>query len=129
MNRRLIGVGAVLLLAITTAASAAEPTLSWTLSPAPAPVSKLQVEQGKREFQNACTICHGGGAPDRPGTLSLQSKYQGTKPALLEERTDLTPEVVKFFIRNGIAMMPQFRKTELSDAQVAAIAAYLARKR
>jgi mono/diheme cytochrome c family protein len=31
-------------------------------------------------------------------------------------------------VRHGIAMMPSFRKTELSDAQVAAIAAYLSRK-
>jgi hypothetical protein len=47
----------------------------------------------------------------------------------LEQRTDLTPEMVAYYVRHGIAMMPSFRKTELSDAQVAAIAAYLGQKR
>jgi mono/diheme cytochrome c family protein len=39
------------------------------------------------------------------------------------------PELVLYFIRHGVAMMPQFRKTELNDEEGAAIAAYLARKR
>ena len=52
----------------------------------------------------------------------------GAKPAPLEERTDLTPEVVKFYARHGFGMMPFFRKTELSDGDLDAIAAYLSRK-
>jgi len=79
-------------------------------------------------FHSACTICHGVGI-DRPGTSSLEIKYQGRLPALLERRTDLTPEAVLYYIRHGVAMMPQFRKTELSDEEAVAIAAYLARPR
>jgi mono/diheme cytochrome c family protein len=59
----------------------------------------------------------------------LQIKYDGKVPALLEQRTDLTPDMVRYYIRNGIAMMPRFRKTELSDAQVEIIARYLSRAR
>jgi (+)-pinoresinol hydroxylase len=140
MNRSLLFATSGLLLAsLALASRAGEPAISWKLLPAAAasvaPAAakaaqpNAQLAQGKQEFDNACAICHGGGAPDRPGTLSLQVKYAGARPALLEDRTDLTPQLVLYFIRNGVAMMPQFRKTELDDAQAAAIAAYLARKR
>ena len=45
--------------------------------------------------------------------------------AVLELRTDLTPETVSYFVRNGVAWMAPFRKTEISDAELAAIGAYL----
>ena len=127
MNRMSVACLGTLLFATTLSASAAEPTISWKPLPTAAATGKSQIERGAVAFQNACAVCHGTG-PDRPGTSSLEFKYQGQRPALLEKRTDLTPEVVLYFIRNGIAMMPQFRKTELSDAQAAAIAAYLSSK-
>jgi mono/diheme cytochrome c family protein len=46
---------------------------------------------------------------------------------VLEERTDLTPDTVRHFVRNGVSVMPFFRKTEISDAELEALAAYLAR--
>jgi mono/diheme cytochrome c family protein len=49
----------------------------------------------------------------------------GERPGSLELRTDLTPDILAFFVRNGSGPMPGFRKTEVSDADVAAIAAYL----
>ncbi len=113
---------------MAAAAAASEPTITWRLFPATSASGKAP-PRGKTEFDAACGICHGSGGPDRPGTGSLRLKYGATKPALLEERTDLTAEVVTYFIRHGIAMMPQFRKTELNDQQAAAIAAYLSRKR
>jgi mono/diheme cytochrome c family protein len=55
-------------------------------------------------------------------------KYRGTDvPPLLHERTDLVPEFVKVIVRQGVSFMPQFRKTEISDAELEALAAYLAR--
>mgnify|MGYP002714915324 FL=1 len=48
-------------------------------------------------------------------------------PALLEERTDLVPETVEYFVRNGVSVMPAFRKTEIGDEDLAALGAYLAR--
>lgn len=108
---------------LTLPAAADSPTISWTWRPATA-----AADPGKAEFERACSICHGAG-PDRPGTQSLQVKYEGKIPALLEQRTDLTADVVRFYIRNGVAMMPRFRKTELTDAQVELIARYLSRAR
>jgi hypothetical protein len=37
------------------------------------------------------------------------------------------PEFVKVIVRQGVSFMPQFRKTEISDAELEALAAYLAR--
>jgi (+)-pinoresinol hydroxylase len=76
-------------------------------------------------FQKWCAPCHGRGT-DKPGTVALTALYKGTKPGMLEERTDLTPETVKQFVRTGVSVMPFFRKTEVSDADLDALALYLA---
>ncbi len=89
-------------------------------------------EQGKPrgyvEYQKFCSQCHGEGV-GKPGTLALADKYKGKKPALLEARTDLNPAIVKLFVRNGVSVMPFFRKTEISDVDLDAIAAYLSRNK
>jgi mono/diheme cytochrome c family protein len=56
----------------------------------------------------------------------LQAKYKGRLPALLEKRSDLTAQQVKFYVRHGVSVMPPFRKTEISDADLTALATYLA---
>lgn len=78
-------------------------------------------------FRAHCATCHSASGV-AAGTAALQIKYEDRVPAALEDRTDLTREFVGYVVRNGTNVMPFFRKTELSDAEVAAIAAYLARK-
>jgi mono/diheme cytochrome c family protein len=106
------------------AVAAQEPaaTSAWTVSTTPS----KDKPKGYVQFQNYCSMCHGEGV-GQPGTLALQAKYKGALPALLEKRTDLTPVLIKTFVRNGISVMPLFRKTEISDADLDAIAAYLTR--
>lgn len=82
--------------------------------------------RGYEQYQNYCSACHGEGV-GRPGTMALQAKYKGALPALLEKRTDLTPALIKNYVRNGITVMPLFRKTEISDADLDAIVEYLTR--
>lgn len=90
------------------------------------------VARGKAKFDHSCAPCHAKGPGDDgremlPGTYALSLKYQGTMiPAALEDRTDLTPEAITVFVRMGTWSMPPFRKTELSDDEINAIAAYLA---
>ncbi|MEP7311927.1 MAG: cytochrome c [Pseudomonadota bacterium] len=89
------------------------------------------VQRGKVKFQRTCSPCHGSGPGDDgrpmlPGTTALQLKYKGTVPAVLEARGDLNAAVLKGFVRSGSWSMPPFRKTELSDAEIGEIAAYLA---
>ena len=87
-----------------------------------------QVAHGHQVFQYWCATCHGAG-PGHPGTDALQAKYHGSQPAVLEARTDLDPTAVRFFVRHGVTVMPFFRKTEISDADLDSIGAYLTRKR
>jgi mono/diheme cytochrome c family protein len=89
---------------------------------------RTKVDVGRDLYQYSCATCHGRGAGN-PGTIALQAKYAGKSPALLEERTDLTPGSVRFVVRRGVSIMPFFRKTQVSDADLDAIAAYLTRPR
>jgi (+)-pinoresinol hydroxylase len=98
--------------------------LAMALAAAPASAQEPKAE-GKAVFEKWCQPCHGDG-PGKPGTAALQALYKGAKPALLEQRADLVPEVVKTFVRNGVSVMPFFRKTEISDKELDALAAYLA---
>jgi (+)-pinoresinol hydroxylase len=114
------------LLAATPAIAADAPQyIAWsraTITPPPG------APNGYLQFQNSCAVCHGA-PPERPGTRALAAKYKGALPALLEQRTDLTPDLIKYTVRHGVSVMPPFRKTELSDADLNAIAAYLTRKK
>lgn len=89
------------------------------------------IEKGKAAFADHCAACHGtqvvSGNQHLPGTEALAVKYQGKEPGALEERTDLSPQVVKTFVRTGVSVMPFFRKTMVTDAELEAIAAYLSR--
>jgi mono/diheme cytochrome c family protein len=98
--------------------------LSGPAHAADTPLSPLQ-EQGQKLFRNNCFYCH---TEKVWGTLSLERRRPGGD-ALLEKRTDLTPEFVKSVVRNGLGSMPAYRRTELTDADVDAIIAYLTRNR
>ncbi len=80
--------------------------------------------RGKAVFDRWCAMCHAAG-PMHGGTAALEVKYHGDKPPELERRTDLTPDVVRLFVRRGMNIMPPFRKTEVGDADLEALAAYL----
>lgn len=84
-----------------------------------------EIARGEAVFDKWCAPCHAPG-PGHPGTQALEALYQGSKPAALEDRTDLIPELTRTFVRNGVSVMTPFRKTEISDAELDALAAYLA---
>jgi (+)-pinoresinol hydroxylase len=81
---------------------------------------------GQAVYEHWCAPCHAPG-PGHPGTQSLQQKYGGKVPAVLLERTDLAPQTVAAFVRQGVLLMAPFRKTEVTDADLAALTAYVAR--
>lgn len=93
---------------------------------AASPNGRALAGSGSGVYEHWCAPCHAPG-PGHPGTQSLQVKYGGKIPAVLLERTDLTPQSVAFFVRHGVLSMPPFRKTEITDAELAALAAYVAR--
>ena len=102
------------------------------LQGAPAPAQDpAAIERGNAKFQYMCAPCHGAGIGDDgramlPGTDALRIKYRGALPALLEERSDLTADVIRVYLRRGSWSMPPFRPTEITDAEIEDIAAYLA---
>jgi mono/diheme cytochrome c family protein len=79
---------------------------------------------GQQVFSQWCSSCHSPG-PRQPGTMALAAKYGGEKPAALEMRQDLTAPLVKYFVRHGVSVMPSFRQTEITDADLDALSAYL----
>jgi mono/diheme cytochrome c family protein len=111
------------------AQEAPSPIAAWSRTTAAVETQGSPVERGAAVFNNWCSACHSRGPQNAPGTASLQNKYRGSVPAALEDRRDLTPEALKVFVRNGVATMAPFRKTEVSDADLDALAAYLTRPR
>jgi mono/diheme cytochrome c family protein len=85
---------------------------------------------GKVVYERVCAPCHGrgagtDGAPMLPGAAALAAKYQGKLSPFLEDRSDLTADALKVFVRRGVGAMPMFRQTEISDSEIEAVAAYL----
>ena len=79
---------------------------------------------GQAVYEKWCAVCHADG-PRMPGTLSLRTRDGQAAPAILRERK-VPPAVTAYAVRNGIGAMPRFRKTEISDEELAQLEAYLA---
>jgi len=80
---------------------------------------------GKKAFERHCVHCHGP-AIDAPATLQL-GRTRGEDKALLTERKDLGKEYVQYVVRHGLKSMPAFVPSDLTDADLRALADYLAR--
>ena len=96
------------------------------ISTKPVLAEPSQVEPGHAVYDKWCSACHDPGIA-HPGTHALMTKYKGVKSGVLLEWTDLPVPLVKFVVRHGISVMPQFRKTEISDPELDALATYLSR--
>jgi (+)-pinoresinol hydroxylase len=90
------------------------------------PAAKPAAPSGQAVYEHWCAPCHAPG-PGHPGTQSLQLKYGGKTPPVLLDRTDLPPQAVSTFVRQGVLLMAPFRKTEISDAELAALSAFVAK--
>ncbi len=93
---------------------------------APAEESPDPYAAGRAVYTKWCAPCHDPGV-NHPGTNALTVKYRGVKSGVLLEWQDLPPEMVRQLVRHGISVMPQFRKTEISDAELDALAKFLSR--
>lgn len=104
----------LLLLAAGAAAQAATPA---------------ELERGKALFDRWCTGCHLGKnrMGEQPaGTYALDQRYKGARPAEITQRTDLQPAFIKSTVRVGINAMPKTRRTELGDADLDLVIAWMA---
>jgi mono/diheme cytochrome c family protein len=80
---------------------------------------------GKVLFEHKCAMCHGAGGM---GT-GLLARRMNPAIAELAKRDDLGAAYVTKVARVGIGNMPPITRGDVSDAQMARIAAYLSRGR
>ena len=83
-------------------------------------VDRPSATGGEKLYVEHCAMCHG---PNGMGTGLLGRRVQ---PALLEQRGNLAAPYVIMAARRGIGNMPQIPRGEVSDADLKAIADYLA---
>jgi mono/diheme cytochrome c family protein len=88
------------------------------------PAAAQAPTDGKALYLQRCGICH---QADGGGTWMLGRRL-GADQALLESRTNLQPAYIRQVVRTGIASMPRFTRVDVSDAELVAIAAYLAKQ-
>jgi mono/diheme cytochrome c family protein len=120
--------------------SAISPGSSWSRVgiTADKTIQDAAIARGRAVFIARCQACHGDYPRDTkpalfrldpmPGTRALELRYRGTVPAVLEQRTDLRPELITHVVRHGIGSMPMFRPTEVSDEDLKALVQYLTRQ-
>lgn len=84
---------------------------------------KDSVSHGKQIFDTQCVFCHGQGL-GHPAWQMLALK-KGKAKAYIVGRTDLTPLYIKHVVRNGLIEMPPFRVTQISNADLDALAQYI----
>ena len=83
------------------------------------------IERGRAVYAEWCAICH---APGEGATRILEERYRGALPAVVDQRTNLTEELIVARVRTWVApQMPPFRQSEVSDADLEAVIAYLKR--
>ena len=75
-------------------------------------------------FVEKCAMCH---RQMGMGTVIL-ARRMAPGQAMLEARSDLSPELIVAAARQGIGNMPRITRAEASDAQLAAISSYLSAK-
>ena len=87
-----------------------------------------QFSSGRAVYAKWCAPCHDPGIM-HPGTHALMVKYPtGARASgVIADWTDLPADYVTFMVRHGMSVMPQFRKTEITDSELAALSAYLSR--
>ncbi|MEY4502177.1 MAG: hypothetical protein RIS52_2067 [Pseudomonadota bacterium] len=79
----------------------------------------------ERLYVEKCSMCH---RQMGMGTVIL-ARRMDPKLARLEARTDLTADYITAAVRQGIGNMPRISRGEVSDAQLARIAAYLTKSK
>lgn len=80
---------------------------------------------GQRVFAHRCGMCHREGGT---GTFVLARRL-GAAQSLLEQRTDLKPEYIRFVVRWGLNNMPRLSRVEVPEADLNELLVYLTRDR
>ena len=82
--------------------------------------------EGLKIYTKWCEQCHMD-SPFAPGTIQLRQS-RGVDKAVILKRDDLNPDYVRQLVRNGFAGMPNFRRTEISDAELEMLIKHLTKR-
>ncbi len=88
-------------------------------------LAHAQESNDRQIYADRCAKCHG---ETGTGTFMLGRRL-GKEKAMLEQRVDLAPELIRHVVRNGIVSMPAITRVEVTDAELDAIVRYLTRTR
>ena len=97
-------------------------------APAPAGNRLAAGRDGEALYSNRCGYCHLAGGMGT-NLLTVQRVALGEPPenGLLTNREDLTADYVETVVRSGKVSMPPQTRVDVTDAELASIAKYLAR--
>jgi mono/diheme cytochrome c family protein len=92
---------------------------------------RLRAEQdGAALFSNRCGACHlAGGMGTNLLTKERMAAGEPPESGLLANRKDLTRAYVRVVVRQGKLAMPRLTRVDVTDAELDAIARYLAKAR
>jgi mono/diheme cytochrome c family protein len=83
---------------------------------------------GAALFSNRCGSCHlMGGMGTNLLTKQMLAAKRPPEEGLLTNRKDLTPDYIKAVARAGKIAMPRIGRSEVTDAELDSIAAYLSK--
>ena len=88
-------------------------------------VRLASVQDGERMFMRRCGVCHLEGGM---GTMVLARRLP-PEQAKLQDRRDLTRELVFSAVREGTGSMPRLTPVDVTDAELNAISDFLTRAR
>ena len=95
-------------------------------APLPAGDRLAPGRDGAALFSNRCGACHlAGGMGTNMLTKLRVLAGQPPSSGLLSNREDLTQSFVRIVVRSGVRAMPRLTRVEVTDAELAAIAAFL----
>lgn len=83
-----------------------------------------EAARGKMIYEERCVHCH----QKQFWAGNRIRQRMGDQYAPLDQRTDLNAAYIHQALRRGVGSMIPYRRTELSDAEIDALAAYLTRR-
>jgi mono/diheme cytochrome c family protein len=112
------------------AKGAPPPPPPYQMRPEPPTGNRLAAADGQRAFEVHCGYCHlAGGMGTNLLTKQRIALGEGPEMALLSNRTDLTPDYVSQVVRQGKNAMPPQTRVDITDAELAAVSAYLGKRK
>jgi mono/diheme cytochrome c family protein len=97
-------------------------------APAPEGDRLSAVKDGAALFSNRCGACHlAGGMGTNLLTKERVAAGEPPQSGLLTNRQDLAPAYIKVVVRQGKLAMPRLTRVDVTDAELDAIARYLAK--